>query len=359
LDPNAAEGGRVGQVEMSLVERLDRFQRAHPRAGVPIAVVYKFFDDQGNYLAALIAYYGFLSLFPLLLLLSTILNFVLAGNADLQHQVFNSALGQFPVVGRSLTSEKGVSGSGVGLAIGVLGTIYGGLGVAQASQNAMNNIWRVPRNSRPNPLMARLRSLALLSVFAVSVAGTTVLSALSASANAFGASVGLGLKALFVLLSLAVNSAVFLLGFLVATTHDHGWRQVVRGAVAAAIGWQILQFFGTSYVGHVVKNASETNGVFALVLGLIAWIYLEALIVVMAAEYNAVRALGLYPRALLTPFTDDVDLTSADQKSYAQQARAERTKGYEEISVTFDPPGDDPEQAGQHGKQEAGDPDRT
>ncbi|HJQ44120.1 MAG TPA: hypothetical protein VJ831_13610, partial [Jatrophihabitantaceae bacterium] len=69
---------------MSVVERLDRFQREHPKAGLPIAVLYKYADDQGSYLAALITYYGFLSLFPLLPLSSTILNFVLHGDPHLQ-----------------------------------------------------------------------------------------------------------------------------------------------------------------------------------------------------------------------------------------------------------------------------------
>ena len=119
---------------MSFVERLDRYQRSHPRAGLPIAVLYKFFDDQGSYLAALITYYGIVSLFPLLLLLSTILNFALEGDPKLQFDVLNSALGQFPVVGSELTDPRGVSGSGAALVIGILGTLYGGLGVAQAGR---------------------------------------------------------------------------------------------------------------------------------------------------------------------------------------------------------------------------------
>jgi uncharacterized BrkB/YihY/UPF0761 family membrane protein len=135
-----------------LVQRVDGFQRRHPRAGLPIAVIYKFADDQGNYLAALITYYGFLSLFPLLLLSSTILGFVLSGHPHLQQQVLDSALGQVPIVGAHLTSPHGATGSGVGIAIGILGTIYGGLGVTNAAQNAMNTIWRVPRNKRPNPI---------------------------------------------------------------------------------------------------------------------------------------------------------------------------------------------------------------
>ena len=327
---------------MSLVERLDRFQRKHPQAGLPIAVVYKFADDQGTYLAALITYYGFLSLFPLLLLMSTILNFALAGNPSLQHDVLNSALGQFPVVGAQLSDPRGVSGSGIGLAVGILGTLYGGLGVAQALQNAMNTVWRVPRNSRPNPIRSRGRSLLLLLIAGLAFAVTTVLSALSAAAGSYGASVAAGIKVLLVVLSFAVNAAVFTVGFRFATAREISIRQTLPGAIAGAAAWQVLQFFGTAYVGGVVKNASAVNSVFALVLGLIAWIYVEAFVVVLAAEFNAVRALHLYPRALLTPFTDDVDLTSADHAAYTDQAQAQRAKGFQDITVTFTPPDPEP-----------------
>lgn len=326
---------------MSTVERLDQFQQRHPKVGLPLAVIYKFYDDQGAFLAALIAYYGFLSLFPLLLLLSTILNFVLAGNVDLQHRVLNSALGQFPVVGTQLSDKHGVTGSGAGLVVGILGTIYGGLGVAQAAQNAMNTVWRVPRNSRPNPFRSRLRSIRLLSIVGLSVLGTTVLSGLGASAEAFGATIGSGVKVLFVALSLLVNAAVFTLGFKVATARELSWRETVPGAVAAAVAWEALQFVGTTLVGQVVKDASVPNSIFALVLGLIGWIYVEATIVVFAVEYNVVRSQRLWPRALLTPFTDNVQLTAADEAAYTSQAHAARSKGFEDITVRFDPPTED------------------
>ncbi len=148
---------------MSVTERLDRMQRRHPGLGFPLAVLYKFVDDQGSYLAALITYYDFLSLFPLLLLLTSVLGFVLGGDAHLQQRVLNSTLSQFPVIGSQLGDPKGLRGSGAGLVIGLLGAVYGGLGVAQAGQNAMNAAWHVPRNNRPNPIKARLRSLLLLA----------------------------------------------------------------------------------------------------------------------------------------------------------------------------------------------------
>ena len=178
----------------------------------------------------------------------------------------------------------------------------------------------------------------LLLVVGLSVIGTTALSALGSSAEAFGASIGVGLKILVVLASLLVNVGVFTLAFRIATARPLPWRCILRGAIAAAVAWQVLQYVGTAYVGSVVKHATATNAVFAFVLGLIAWIYLEALIVVLAVEYNAVRELRLYPRSLLTPFTDDVDLTPADRRAYTGLATSMRAKGFEDISVTFEKP---------------------
>ncbi len=314
---------------MAMTDRLDRFQRRHPGAGFPIAVLYKFFDDQGNYLAALIAYYGFVSLFPLLLLLSTVLGFVLRGNPHLQQSVLHSALHQFPVIGQQLGEPRRIGGGTGGLVIGILGSVYGGLGVAQALQNAMNTAWAIPRNSRPNPIKARLRSLILLGVVGLAVAGTTVLSALGTR--------GWGIQLLFIVASVAVNAGVFILAFRVATAHALSLADVVPGALGAAVIWQVLQSVGSVYIGHVVKSASATNGVFALVLGLLAFLYLAAMGVVISVEVNVVRARHLHPRALLTPFTDNVDLTAGDKGVYAGAAKAQRTKGFEEVDVRFNP----------------------
>ena len=110
---------------------------------------------------------------------------------------------------------------------------------------------------------------------------------------------------------------------------------MLPGALAAAVSWQLLQTFGVAYVAHVVKNASATNGVFAIVLGLLAFLYITSVVVVLCAEINVVRAGELYPRALLTPFTDNVDLTSGDRRTYTRQAEAQRAKGFEDIDVTF------------------------
>jgi uncharacterized BrkB/YihY/UPF0761 family membrane protein len=326
-------------VGVTITERLDRFQRKHPWAGFPLAVAYKYFDDFGTYLAALITYYGFVSLFPLLLLLSTILGFVLAGDPRLQQEVLDSALHQFPVIGHDLGHPGRIGGGPVGLVVGVLGCLYGGLGVAQAFQYAMNTMWAVPRDQRPNPLKARGRSLLLLFTAGLGVMGTTALSIVGG-----GGAAALGAAGRYPVLgaSLAVNIAVFIFAFRFAPARRLSVRDVLPGAVAFALIWQLLQSFGVIYVQQVIDHASVTNAVFAIVLGLLAFLYVTATAVLVCAEINVVRVSRMYPRSLLTPFTDNVTLTSGDRRVYSRQAKAQRSKGFQHVDVDFDPPPSEP-----------------
>ena len=326
---------------MAITERLDQFQRKHRWAGFPLAVVYKYFDDFGAYLAALLTYYGFVSLFPLLLLLSTVLGFVLSGDQRLQHEVLASALHQFPVIGGDLDQPKRLGGGPVGLVVGILGSLYGGLGVAQAFQYAANTVWAVPRNSRPNPFRVRGRSLLLLATAGSALLGTTTLSILSGGgAGALGAAG----RWLTLAASVVINIAVSVFVFRFAPARRLSVRDVVPGAIAAAVIWQLLQSFGIIYVRHVVKHASATNAVFAFVLGLLAFLYITATAVLLCAEINVVRVSHLHPRSLLTPFTDNVTRTAGDRRAYSRQAKAQRSKGFEHVDVNFDPPSPEPEQ---------------
>jgi inner membrane protein YhjD len=317
-----------------MVSGLDRLQRRHPKVGLPIAVVYKYVDDSGGYLAALITYYAFVSLFPLLLVFTTVLGIVLTGHAGLQHDIEASALSQFPVIGDDLGQPRRIGGGTVGLVIGLLGAVYGGLGVAQATQYAMNTVWAVPRNDRPNPLKARALSLLMLATVGVAVLGTTALSALGTSNVG---SLGPLLRIALVASAVAINTAVCLYVFRLAPARRLTHHDVLPGALAAAVSWQLLQTFGVAYVGRVIRNASATNSVFAVVLGLLAFLYLTAVATILCLEINAVRVDRLYPRALLTPFTDNVDLTTGDERAYTGQAQAQRAKGFEDIDVTFHP----------------------
>ena len=315
-----------------LTTRLDEAQRRHPRAAFPLAVLYKYADDFGGYLAALLTYYAFMSLFPLLLLASSVLGFVLHGDPQLQHQVLQSALAEFPVIGDQLHRPGRLGGGTVGIVVGVIGAVYGSLGAAQALQYAMNTAWSVPRNSRPNPLKARARSLVLVAAGGLALLASTGLSAIGTSNVG---SFGWLLRTATIVASMAINVAVFLVTFRVATTRELRLRDLAPGAVTLAILWQSLQSFGVTYVNHVIRHASTTNGLFAIVLGLVSFLYLAAVATVVCIEINVVRVERLYPRALLTPFTDDVSLTRGDRRAYRGQAQAQRAKGFERVDVSF------------------------
>src|SRR6478609_11933687 len=169
-----------------MVSWLDRLQQRNRAVGFVIAVIYKYVDDQGGYLAALITYYAFVSLFPLLLLLTTALSVVLVGHPELQRQVLESALSQFPVIGDQLTQPHRLSGGTVGVVVGIAGAVYGGMGVGQAVQNAMDSVWAVPRNVRPDPLRSRLKSLLLILALGSAAIAATVLSGVANTADSFG-----------------------------------------------------------------------------------------------------------------------------------------------------------------------------
>ncbi len=321
---------------MSVIERVDGFQQRHRWVGLPLAVVYKFVDDQGGYLAALITYYGFLSIVPLLLLATSGLGFVLQGNEEVQQLILDSALRQFPVIGAQLSDPSGLGGTGIAVVVGVVGSLYGALGVAQAAQNAMNIAWAVPRNRRPDPFTSRLRSALLLLTAGLAILATTALTAVGKGLASLGGAPGAVLQGVATLVAVALNALVFIFAFRLLTATKLSVREVAPGAIAAAVLWQLLQTAGVAYVNNVVTNTSETNGVFALVLGLMAWIYVGAIALVGCVEFNVVRAKQLYPRALLSPFTDDVDLTRADQDAYTDSAAAQQAKGFETVDVDFD-----------------------
>lgn len=311
---------------MTFVERLDDFQRRHAIVGYPLGVVYKFIDDQGAYLAALITYYGLLSIFPLLLLLTSLLGFLVQNNDQLRENLLQGVISNIPVIGDELAQPRGLQGSLAAVIVGGLVAMYGGLGVAQALQNAMNTVWAVPRFKRPNPILARAKSALILLFLGVTLVGAAALPTFVPVLSGW----------LHTAFSTVSAVLVFWVLLHVSTHHQRlRWRTLLPGAVFIGLVWRILEELGGSIINGVMARSSGSYGVFAVVLGLIAWIFVLSVSIVIAAEMNVVLARRLYPRALLTPFTDDVDLTEADQREYAYLVDMQRLKGFQHVRVRF------------------------
>jgi YihY family inner membrane protein len=276
------------------LRRFDEFQQRRPALAMPLGVVKKFSDDEGGSMVSLIAYRAFFSLFPLLLLMITILGFVLAGNSELREEVVNGTLSQFPIIGNQLKGGE-LKGSGVALVVGIVGSVLAGIGVVLETESTFNRCWGVPKASERGFVGSRLRAIALLVVLGGLAVVSTVIGGLAAGGADF---LGAGGKVAGILVATVLNLFVFGAVFRLLTTDTVETRALIPGVIVATIGWEVLQLLGGWYISHEVKNASAVYGTFALVIGLLAWIHLGAMFVVLGAETNVVRTRRLWPRPM-------------------------------------------------------------
>jgi len=317
---------------MSLTDRLralDRFQQRRPRLSFLAAIVKKYGDDNAQQLGALIAFYAFFSLFPLLLVFVTVLGFILEGNPSAQENVLHSTLKQVPILGEQLERNvHSLTGSPVGLAIGIVGSLLAGLGITGATQNAFNQIWHIPYRRRPDFLAWRLRGLGLLLLLGLlSIVSTAA--AGYVTAQTAGAVEVLG----GILLALVVNLLLFFAAFRLLTSEEVDTGDLVPGVIVGAVLLQILQHVGGYYVDHVLRHTKQTSGLFAFVLGLLTWLYLGGQVTLLAAEVNVVRARRLWPRSF---FSDP--LLDADRRALTASAEVEERIQEENVEVSFEGP---------------------
>ena len=282
-----------------LVQRVDRLQKERPWLAVPVATFKKFGEDRAGSLAGLIAYYGFFSLFPLLLVFVAVLGLVLSGRPELQGDILDSALAQFPVLGDQIRENTGrLEASGLAFVVGLGSALWAGTGVMKAAEDAMNDVWDIPMRARPNFVMTVLRAVLMLFVLGTGVLATTLLTGLAGSLDPWPP-----LRVIGIALGAALNVGIFLLGFRVLTVRNLPVRRLLPGAVVAGLAWMVLQALGGYLLGNQVKNASQTYGAFAVVIGLLWWLYLQAQVVLLSAELNVVLADRLWPRSLSGPET--------------------------------------------------------
>lgn len=277
-------------------------------------MIQKFGNDQASGKAALMAYYGLFALFPLLLLFVTVLGYVLSGQPGLRERLIDSTLGNIPVIGDQLRSQvHPLEGSVPALIIGIVGCIYGAVGVGLASQNAMNTVWNIPFVRWPNIWLRYLRTFAVIGLLALASLTSTVL-AVIATAVARGA----GTTMLAIAGSALFDLGIFLLAFMVLTAEPLRLREVALGAVIATVFWEILQLIGTWYVTRQLRTATPTYGFFAVAIALLLWLFLGAQLTLWAAEINVVRRYRLWPRSLTQP-----PLTRADRLVFQRLAAME------------------------------------
>ena len=309
-----------------LLHKLDTWQRAHSVFGFPYAVIKKYGDDEAGHQAALLTYYGFLSLFPLLLVLTTVVSILAGHHEHLRMTIINDMTHYFPTFGNQLSEHIGtLHKSGLALLIGILFTLYGARGIADAFRHGVNHIWRVPKVQRAGFPLALLRSLAI-----VVVGGLGFILAAALASYASNSGHGLAFHVLSIGINLAILFWVFLFLIKVSLPVHVGFRDIEAGAAAAAIGLTILQTVGSHLLVKEFKNLNALYSNFALVLSLLFWIYLQSQVVYYAIEIASVKTQGLWPRSLTGN-----DLTEADKKAYGRLAKKEKVLEQEAIQTSF------------------------
>lgn len=298
-----------------IIDRVDKLQQRHRFLAFPFAVIKKYGDDSGGYQAALLTYYGFLSVFPLFLVLITVLQLWFDNNPALQRDITDSIAHFFPMLGEQLQKNvHGISKSGWGLAIGLILTFYGARGVAEALGYCYNNVWQVPRTRRPGFPKNLMQSIIIMLALTVGFVASLAVSSISST---FGRA--LWVKILANVLGLLVIMSVLMFISRRATARKVPLRYTYLGSLIAGIIIQFLLTFGGLILSHYLKGINNLYGTFAVVLGMLFWIYLIAQVVIYSVEVDSVRFLRLWPRAI-----QGDKPTKADEEAYNMYAKIEK-----------------------------------
>ena len=300
-----------------VVSSVDRFQRRHPVAGFPFAVAKRYGEDHGGWLGSLIAYYGFFSLYPLLVVFVTVTTWVLRDRPDQLRRVLEALWSRLPFVSDQFSGEvqdqvRSLTGQGWVIGVSMLVALWGGIGVVRVLQDTVNTIWGVPRFRRPNFLLKVVRGLAVIALVGIGVIGTAVVAGITVVvdlpiAAAVGATVG------NIVLAAALALGVY---HLVIATRVRT-ADLLPGTLITGVGTYALSLLGGLYVQRVVTRMSGIYGPFASTIGLLAFVSLSVQVFVIATEVNAVRARQLWPRAL------GGDLGPADRRAIELTMRRE------------------------------------
>ncbi len=284
----------------SKIKSLDNFQRKSRTLGYLLAVYRKASDDKISSLAALFAYYALFSIFPLLLILVSVLGVVLSSDLSLRDRIVNSALANLPIIGSQLRSHVGgLKGSSLGLGIGTITLLLASRSLASLAIRALNDIWNVPNVKRVGLPLSLVRQLLWTTTVGCGVTLSTFFAGFGSMPIALG-----------VLVSAVINVATFLLAARIALGPSVTIRSFWGGATLGALLWEVLQAFGGALVKHDLSHASSTYGFFAIVIGLLTWMYTQAYLTLLAAEIDVVREKSLWPRSLVQD-----DPTDGDKRS--------------------------------------------
>ena len=309
------------------LDRLDSYQQRHPALGVPIAVVRKFAEDESINSAAVIAFWAFFSIFPLLLIFVTLLGYFLP--PKLQGDVMGSVAGFLPLL--STDSIGHLSGQWWTLVVGILSALWSGSFVVIATQSAFNSVWEIPYVHRPSISTQIGRSLGALGAIGLGLVLSTVISSYIIGA-ATGANLGVVARLAGYLIPLALDITLFFVAFRLLTDRDVATRDVLPGALLSGIVFWLLQQLSSLIIVRYLHTATSFYGDYATVITILWWLYLQSIVTLLGAQLNVVLKQRLYPRGLVgTPTTE------SDYRAYDAYAKERTYRPNQQVNTEFLP----------------------
>jgi YihY family inner membrane protein len=312
---------------MGFVQKVDETQRRSTPVAVAVATFKKFSEDRSSNLAAMIAFWGIFSIFPLFIVLVTLLAWFLP--ASDKTSVLGDVAKMLPLLDPSTVS--GLSGSWWVLVLGLVTALWSGTGVVRTLQFAFDSVWEVPYHERSGLVQQTFRSLWVLATIGLGLVLTTLVSGLVVS-SATGIHIGAVGRVGGYVLSAVLNIGIFIAAFRILTPRAESIRDVLPGALLSGVSFFILQELSTLIVSHYLQNAQSTYGHFATVITILWWFYLQANLTLLGAQLNVVLKENFYPRSLAdaprTPADRRVLEAYAGERTYHPEQRvASRIEG--------------------------------
>jgi YihY family inner membrane protein len=300
-----------------VTDRLDRIQRRHAVLGFSHAVLKRYSEDHGGWLGAILTYYGFFALTPLLLVAVTVLSIVFEDNPTLLDRILDAIWSQLPFVGDDIRqSVQPITGNPLVVTVALVVALWGATNVARVCQDTLNGMWGVPRDRRPGFLSKLWRSVSVLALLGLGVIGSAVITGL-----ALGRDLPLGGIVLTTTLTMGANTGIALGLTRLMTARPLSARQMLPGSVIIGVGTSVIMLAGGLYVQRTVARASSLYGSFGAMIGLFALVAVLAQVFVYGTLVNVVREERLWPRSL-----SGRDLGDGDRRAIALTSQRARLR---------------------------------
>jgi membrane protein len=306
---------------MDALSKADALQKSTKPTSVGLATLKKFKEDQSTNLATMIAFWAFFSIFPLFMVMVTVLGYVLP-TSD-KAKVLTHVAAMFPLLNPQ--TIKGLTGAWWPLVLGALTTLWSGLGVVRTVQTAFNSVWEIPMHQRPGLKEQIVRSLSILVSLGLLLVLSTLISGFVTGTD-IGVNLGIGGRIAGWVVSILLDVALFVAAFRLLTDRDVSTRDVLPGAVLSGVIFFILQELSAFIISDHLKSAQSTYGHFATVITILWWFYLQSVVTLLGAQLNVVLKERLYPRSI-----KDAPKTEADRRVLQAYAEERTYQPQEEV----------------------------